>query len=63
VIVLLTWFYITGFIFLMGGEMNAILENAGPEEKDTGTRTPGRAPEPQGAVPGAIGREPQGAHR
>jgi membrane protein len=28
VILLLTWFYITGFIFLMGGEVNAILEAA-----------------------------------
>ena len=24
----MTWFYITGFIFLMGGEINAILEAA-----------------------------------
>jgi hypothetical protein len=33
VIVLLTWFYISGFIFLMGGEMNAIIEHASPEGK------------------------------
>ena len=26
VIVLMTWFYLTGFIFLMGGEINAIVE-------------------------------------
>jgi membrane protein len=26
VIVLMTWFYLTGFIFLMGGEINVILE-------------------------------------
>jgi membrane protein len=27
VIILMTWFYITGFIYLMGGEANAILEH------------------------------------
>ena len=38
VIVLMTWFYISGFIFLMGGEMNAIIEHASPEGK--GQRRP-----------------------
>ena len=32
-IVLLTWFYISGFIFLMGGEINAIIEDARPKAK------------------------------
>ena len=41
VIVLLTWFYISGFIFLMGGEMNAIIEHAFPDGKDSGARAPG----------------------
>jgi len=27
VIVLMTWFYLTGFIFLLGGEVNVILES------------------------------------
>ena len=34
VIVLMTWFYITGFILLMGGEINAILEEAAPAGTD-----------------------------
>jgi membrane protein len=38
VIVLMTWFYITAFIFLMGGEMNAILEHAAPDGKTRGAR-------------------------
>ena len=29
VIILMTWFYLSGFIFLLGGEMNAILETFG----------------------------------
>ena len=45
-IVLLTWFYISGFIFLMGGEMNAIIEHASPDGKDSGARAPGEAPPP-----------------
>ena len=54
VIVLLTWFYITGFIFLMGGEMNAIVEAASPEGKESGARAPGEAPPPQSERPSAV---------
>jgi membrane protein len=54
VIVLLTWFYITGFIFLMGGEMNAIIEAASPEGKDTGARAPGQVPPPESERPSAV---------
>jgi membrane protein len=46
VIVLLTWFYISGFILLMGGEMNAILEDASPDGKESGARVPNQAPPP-----------------
>ena len=43
-IVLLTWFYITGFIFLMGGEMNAIIEAASPEGKGAARARRARRP-------------------
>jgi membrane protein len=54
VIVLLTWFYISGFIFLMGGEINAIIEQASPEGKDSGARAPGEAPPPKSERPSAV---------
>jgi len=54
VIVLLTWLYISGFIFLMGGEMNAIIEHASPEGKDEGARAPGEAPPPKSERPSAV---------
>jgi membrane protein len=34
VIVLMTWFYITGFLFLMGGELNSLVES---NERDRGS--------------------------
>jgi membrane protein len=34
VIVLMTWFYITGFLFLMGGEANAILRRESDHPRD-----------------------------
>src|SRR3954453_12567787 len=43
VIILMTWFYITGFIYLMGGEGNAILEHHSPEGKAKGARAAGEA--------------------
>ena len=54
VIVLLTWFYITGFIFLMGGEMNAIIEAASPEGKASGARAPGEVAPPKDERPSAM---------
>jgi len=42
VIILTTWFYITGFIHLMGGEVNAILEQCSSEGK--AKRAPGAMP-------------------
>lgn len=38
VIVLLTWMYLTGFFILVGGEINAILEQAAPEGKEPGEK-------------------------
>jgi membrane protein len=54
VVVLMTWFYITGFIFLMGGEINAILEAASDEGKASGARVPGEAPPPPEHRPSAM---------
>jgi membrane protein len=54
VVVLMTWFYLTGFIFIMGGEINAILENASGEGKASGARVPGEAPPPPEQRPSAM---------
>jgi membrane protein len=54
VIVLLTWFYITGFILLMGGEINAILEDAASDGKRSGARTPGEMPPARDPRPSAM---------
>jgi membrane protein len=54
VIVLLTWLYLTGLIFVLGGEVNAILEHAAHEGKARGARAPGEAPPPPEARPSAA---------
>jgi len=54
VIVLLTWFYITGFILLMGGEMNAIIEDASLDGKESGARAVNQAPPPPDERPSAM---------
>ncbi len=54
VVVLMTWFYLTGFIFLMGGEMNAVLEHAAPEGKAKGARSKGQSAPPAGQRPSAV---------
>jgi len=58
-IVLMTWFYISGFVFILGGELNALLEHASAEGKVKGARAPGEAPapaveRPSIAAPGAA---------
>jgi membrane protein len=58
-IVLLTWFYISGFVFTLGGEVNAILEHSSAEGKAKGARSAGEAPppaveRPSIAAPGAA---------
>jgi len=45
VVVLLTWIYISAFIFVIGGEINAIIEHAAPHGKQEGARRP-REPSP-----------------
>ena len=54
VIVLLTWFYITGFILLMGGELNALIEDASPDGKESGARAPAQTPPPFDERPSAM---------
>jgi membrane protein len=54
VIVLLTWFYITGFILLMGGELNVIIEQATPDGKKPGARKFDQAPPPPDERPSAV---------
>lgn len=54
VIILMTWFYISGFIFLLGGEVNAILEHASPTGKKAGARAEGIAAPPANQRPSAM---------
>jgi membrane protein len=57
--VLLTWVYIGGLIFVVGGEMNAIIEQASTEGKEVGARAVGQPSPPpseraSAAPPGAT---------
>jgi len=59
VIVLMTWLYVTGLIFIVGGEINALIEHESREGKAKGARAPGEAPppiteRPSIAAPGAV---------
>jgi membrane protein len=54
VIILMTWFFISGFIFLMGGEINAILEHWSADGKAQGARAEGEAPLPAHERPSAM---------
>jgi membrane protein len=58
VVVLLIWLYLTGLIFILGGELNAILEHASRDAKAKakGARVPGEPPplEPPIKTPGAA---------
>lgn len=47
VIVLMTWLYLSALIFLIGGLINAIVENAAAEGKDRGAHAPGEKPDEQ----------------
>jgi membrane protein len=59
VIVLLTWLYVTALIFIVGGEINALLEHESVEGKAKGARAEGEAPppaidRPSAAAPGVA---------
>ena len=42
VMILLLWFYISGFVILIGAELNAEIEHASPHGKDPGEKIPGQ---------------------
>jgi membrane protein len=54
VIILMTWFYILGVIFLVGGEINATLEHQSPQGKNQGARAAGENAPPQEERPSAM---------
>jgi membrane protein len=54
VIILMTWFYITGFIYLLGGEANAILEHGSPDGKAKGAHAAGEAAPAPSQRPSAL---------
>ena len=47
VVVLMLWLYLTGMIFIMGGEMNAVLEHASEQGKEAGARDFGQQAPPK----------------
>lgn len=59
VVVLMTWLYLTGLIFLLGGKLNALIEHAAAGGKERGARAPGQAPLPAAQRPSAGA--PEGA--
>ena len=54
VVVLLTWLYISGFIFVIGAEINAILEHAAVDGKRDGARDEGEGPPPPSQRPSFL---------
>jgi membrane protein len=54
VIILMTWFYILGLIYIVGGEINATVEHESPEGKSEGARAAGRRAPPKSERPSAA---------
>jgi membrane protein len=67
VIVLMTWLWLSGFIFVLGGELNAVLEHESPHGKAKGARTAGEAPPPlrdrPSAQPPGVAKSADSAER
>jgi membrane protein len=53
-VVLLVWLYLSGFVFVLGGVINAILEHASATGKAPGAHAPGESPPPRAERPSAI---------
>ena len=49
--VLMTWLYVSALIFLIKGEVNAVIEHASAEGKAKGAHAPGEAPQPAQSRP------------
>jgi membrane protein len=54
VVILMTWFYILGLIYVVGGEINATLEHESPRGKRQGAREAGQKPPPARERPSAA---------
>jgi membrane protein len=54
VVLLLTWLYISGFVLILGGEMNAVIEHASPGGKAAGARAAGEPAPPPWERPSAM---------
>lgn len=54
VVVLMVWLYITGLVFIFGGEVNAVIEHVSREGKVAGARREGEAPAPESERPGHV---------
>jgi membrane protein len=67
VIVLLLWLYVSSVIFILGGELNATIEQLSREGKARGARDVGQAPEPPekrpSISPPAVAKSAESARR
>jgi len=58
VMVVLTWLYLSGFVFLIGGELNAVIEHASKSGKKPGEHAEGDGPDRAAVPPKAEGPDP-----
>lgn len=55
VVVLMTWLYISSLIFVLGGELNALIEHLAPDGKAPGEAAPGQPAQQPDSAAGAGG--------